>query len=152
MKKIFFAVVLMVGTCSTAWAEWTANIDLLKPTLDTFMEGASRNDATIHEQFWHDDLTYTSSNGTRFGKQQLMQGVISAGPTAQTDDYWSWYTAEDLTYTAVDALVVINFVLVAHTESNAGYGHEEYFNSGVLVWHEGRWQALNWQATQRKED
>lgn len=152
MKQLFFSLLLFVSSSSAGMAQSTADFDLLKPTIDTFMDGASRNDATIHDQFWHDDLTYTSSNGTRFGKQQLMQGVISAGPTMPAADYWSWYTAEELSYKPFGDVVIINFVLVAHSESNAGYGREEYFNSGVMLWQDGRWQALNWQATKRQPE
>lgn len=151
MQKIFLSLMLLFTSCHSAWAQSTADVDLLKSTIDTFMDGASRNDATIHEQFWHDDLTYTSSNGTRFGKQQLMQGVVSAGKTIPTDHAWSWYTAEALSYKPFGDLVIINFVLVAHSENNAGYGREEYFNSGVMLWQDGRWQALNWQATKRQQ-
>ncbi len=149
MQNIFMTLAVLLGLSNSVQALSTADFELIQPTIDTFMAGASRNDATIHEQFWHDDLTYTSSNGTRFGKQQLMQGVISAGPTVVAADYWRWYTAEELSYKPFGDLVIINFMLVAHSESNAGYGREEYFNSGVMLWQDGRWQALNWQATKR---
>lgn len=152
MQKIFLTLVVLLGLHSNVLAQSSADFDLIKPTIDTFMDGASRNDAGIHEQFWHDELTYTSSNGTRFGKQQLMQGVISAGPTVPAEDYSSWYTAEELSYKPFGDIVIINFVLVAHSESNAGYGREEYFNSGVLLWQDQRWQALNWNATKRRTE
>lgn len=152
MRQFLALLMISLSLSGAVYAQSSADFDLVKPTIDTFMDGASRNDATIHEQFWHDDLTYTSSNGTRFGKQQLMQGVISAGPTVPAEDYWSWYTAEEFSYKPFGDMVIINFMLVAHSESNAGYGREEYFNSGVLVWQDGRWQALNWQATKRQPD
>ncbi|RUO20911.1 nuclear transport factor 2 family protein [Aliidiomarina iranensis] len=151
MQKLLLLVLISLSLSMPALAQSTADFKQLEPTLKRFLEGASANDAEIHDAFWHADLTYTSSSGTRFGKQQLMEGVFSAGPAEQIEGFWQSYSAENFSYKAFGDLVVINFVLVSETESNAGYGREEFYNSGVMLWQDNRWQAINWHATRRQE-
>ncbi|MGH9902936.1 MAG: hypothetical protein ACRD68_14105, partial [Pyrinomonadaceae bacterium] len=39
--------------------------------LKEFLAGASRNDASVHDRFWAEDLIYTGSSGRRVGKADL---------------------------------------------------------------------------------
>ncbi|RUO36914.1 nuclear transport factor 2 family protein [Aliidiomarina shirensis] len=151
MRKLLLLALFSLSLCTPALAQSTADFEQLEPTLERFLEGASANDEEIHDAFWHADLTYTSSSGKRFGKQELMEGVISAGPTEPVEGYSQIYSAENFSYKAFGDLVVINFVLVSETDSNAGYGREEFYNSGVMLWQDSRWQAINWHATRRME-
>jgi hypothetical protein len=42
---------------------------------------------------------------------------------------------------------VVNFTLVSNTDNNADYSRETFLNSGVFIQRDGRWQAVNWNAT-----
>lgn len=114
----------------------------LTTRLEHFLTGASVNDAAVHDDFWHQNLTYTSSSGQRFGKEQLMQGVREAGSVAESD-VTTWYSAENVSVRRFDNVAILNFTLVATTDENVQY----YLNSGTFVHQNGKWQAINWQAT-----
>src|SRR4051812_135285 len=47
----------------------------LTQLLKDFLAGASRNDIAVHEQFWADDVIYTSSSGKRRGKADILSDV-----------------------------------------------------------------------------
>lgn len=115
-------------------------------TLERFLHGASVNDATIHDEFWAEELTYTSSSGHRFGKAELMQGVHESGPVDEAD-VDAWYSAEAISVKEVDSTVVLNFTLVATPAEGSDASVQRFLNSGVLVRRDGRWQAINWHAT-----
>ena len=135
---LFFILLAAPGV----WAKGTDN--QLAAQLHTFLEGAGINDPAIHDSFWADELVYTSSNGTRFGKAALMKGVNETGklaPQAVT----THYRAEDIDIRLVEQIALLNFTLVAETADNKITGN--YLNSGVFVWRDNRWQAINWQAT-----
>jgi hypothetical protein len=110
--------------------------------LDTFLYGASINDADVHNDFWHSDLIYTSSAGTRFGKAELMQGVRETGPVAESE-VSTWYGAEDVNIRIFDNVAILTFTLVGKTAEHK----EHYLNSGTFVMEDGKWQAINWHAT-----
>jgi hypothetical protein len=114
----------------------------LTTLLTEFLDGATRNDASIHQKFWADELIYTSSSGNRFGKAELMQGVHSSGllkPEAIT----TVYDSEDLRIMQYGNTAVVAFVLVGRS----GEQTRRYLNSGTFVKRNGQWQAVNWQAT-----
>ena len=48
----------------------------LTAMLEHFLANADSRD--VHEDFWADDLVYSSSSGLRFGKADIMQGFDSA--------------------------------------------------------------------------
>ncbi|WP_062483664.1 nuclear transport factor 2 family protein [Lacimicrobium alkaliphilum] len=110
--------------------------------LDAFLYGASINDAEIHNDFWHSDLIYTSSAGTRFGKAELMQGVRETGPVEESA-VSTWYGAEDVNIRIFDNVALLTFKLVGKTDELTEY----YLNSGTFVRENGKWQAINWHAT-----
>lgn len=118
----------------------------IQERLDWFMRGASVGDGEVHAQFWHPDLVYTSSSGSRFGKAQLMQGMWGSAPL-QDSDVTSWYRADDLKLTVLGETVVVNFTLVADPVDNSEASH--FYNSGVLIEDEGEWRAINWHATRQ---
>lgn len=124
----------------------TATEQQLRQRLDAFLLGASINDAEVHNDFWHSDLTYTSSAGTRFGKAELMQGVREAGPVEESE-VSTWYGAEDVDIRIFDGFAILTFKLVGKT----GEFTEYYLNSGTFVSENGRWQAINWHATKAAE-
>lgn len=115
-----------------------------KAAVDHFLYGASISDASIHNNFWADDLTYTSSRGTRFGKNELMSGMQGSTPIAE-DAVTTWFSAEDVELKTYGEMVVINFTLISKNTDGDVVGR--HFNTGVLVFRDDRWQAVNWNAT-----
>lgn len=116
----------------------------IQQRLDWFMQGASRGDGDVHGEFWHAELTYTSSSGQRMDKHQLMQGMWGSAPL-RDEQVTQWYHARELELTVLDDVVIANFILVAEPVdgSEASY----FYNTGVLVEDQGEWRAINWNAT-----
>jgi len=106
-----------------------------------FLAGVSRNDATVHERFWADDLVYTRAAGERIGKADILRDVRSA--EAPKPGEATVYAAEDLRVQQYGDTAVVAFRLVGTTGAKA----ESYLNTGTFVKRTGRWQAVAWQAT-----
>lgn len=138
MKKILIVLPLLFCTMQ-AVADDKAELTTL---LGEFLEGATRNDAAIHDKYWADELIYTSSSGNRFGKAELMQGVTSRG-MLKPDEIETVYSSEDVRIMQYGDAAVVAFVLVGRS----GADTKRYLNSGTFVKREGKWQAVNWQAT-----
>jgi hypothetical protein len=115
---------------------------VLTSLLDEFLAGATRNDAAIHDKYWADELIYTSSSGTRFGKAELMQGVTSRGMLTP-QEIETVYDSEDVRIMQYGDTAVVAFVLVGRS----GKETKRYLNSGTFVKRDGNWQAVNWHAT-----
>ena len=118
----------------------------LTALLSEFLDGATRNDAAIHNKYWADELIYTSSGGTRFGKTELMQGVTSRG-MLKADEIDTVYSSEDVRIMQYSDTAVVAFVLVGKSANET----KHYLNSGTFVRKNGQWQAVNWQATIKAE-
>ncbi|MBZ9610403.1 nuclear transport factor 2 family protein [Rheinheimera maricola] len=118
----------------------------LTALLSEFLDGATRNDAAIHNKYWADELIYTSSSGTRFGKAELMQGVTSRG-MLKPEEIDTVYSSEDVRIMQYGDTAVVAFVLVGRS----GADTKRYLNSGTFVKRNGQWQAVNWQATIKAE-
>jgi hypothetical protein len=140
---LMLSLMLVTGFSTLIRADDKADLTSL---LDTFLQGASRNDAVIHDKYWADELIYTSSNGSRFGKMQLMQGVNSRGLLAPAD-IDTVYSSEDVRILQYGDTAVVAFVLVGKTENET----KRYLNSGTFIKRNGQWQAVNWQATIKTE-
>ena len=153
MKRVIATLLAFAMTASThatadATAGATANATAgaeaqLRAQLAAFVEGAAANDAAVHDAFWAEELVYTSSSGTRFGKAELMAGVHASGP-ADPADVEASYGARDVIVRLVGELGLLDFTLVAFEADGA---EQLYLNSGTFVWRDGRWQTVNWQAT-----
>ena len=115
--------------------------------VEGFLYGASINDPQAHDRFWANELTYTSSSGNRFDKEHLMSGVKSS-KTKEPENVEVWYGAEDIEVKQFGDTVVFNFTLTAEEE---GKVTKYYYNTGVLIELDGRWQAVNWNATEVPE-
>ena len=126
----------------TAKAELTA-------MLSDFLTHSATEEA--HARFWADDLVYTSSNGTRFGKKDIMDGFTEtddseANSEAEESDAPDVvFTGEDVNIQVFGTTAIITFRLVG-TPDDASEPLQ-YFNSGTFLKRQGRWQAVNWQAT-----
>jgi uncharacterized protein YciI/ketosteroid isomerase-like protein len=121
---------------SSAAAELTALVN-------DFLAGVSRNDASVHERFWADDLVYTRAAGERIGKAEILRDARSA-PSPKAGDAATLYAAEDVRVQQYGDTAVVAFRLVGTTGTNAS---ESYLNTGTFVKRGGRWQAVAWQAT-----
>ena len=113
----------------------------LRRLLEEFLAGASRNDPAVHATFWADELVYTSSAGKRMGKADILRDVNA--PSAK-DEPAVTYTAEDVRVRLYGKTAVVTFRLVTATQ--------QYFNTGMFVKRDGRWQAVAWQATKIPAD
>lgn len=114
----------------------------LQDLLDEFLAGASISDAGIHDRFWAADLVYTSSDGERFGKAEIMDNL--AEPTADAEGQ-PVYSSEDVDIRVFGDIAVVTFRLVA--ADLAEDASAEFFNTGVFQHRDGRWKAFTWQAT-----
>lgn len=118
----------------------------LTALLGEFLDGATRNDPAVHNKYWADELIYTSSGGTRFGKAELMQGVTSRG-MLKADEIDTVYSSEDVRIMQYGDMAVVAFILVGRS----GVDTERYLNSGTFIRKNGQWQAVNWQATKKSQ-
>ncbi|MFU8784426.1 nuclear transport factor 2 family protein [Aliidiomarina sp.] len=132
--------ILLLAAATTVYA----GEDEIIVAIDQFLYGASVNDATIHDQFWAEELIYTSSSGSRFGKTELMAGMEGTMPTSE-ENVTTWFTASNPHINYVEGVAIANFVLVA--SNPAGEVQNRYYNTGVFVFRDMRWQAINWNAT-----
>lgn len=123
---------------STSQANDTEKLTQL---LHTFMEGASNNDRENHDAFWAEDLIYTSSNGTRFGKAEIMAGFDTETDVSETTK--TIYTAEEVQINIFDDMAVVAFKMKGTTGEAVQY----YYNSGTFLNRNNNWQVVNWQAT-----
>lgn len=153
ISSLMMVLVCVMGSSITL-ADSSAEETRLLALLDEFMAGASENDAAIHDRFWADDLIYTSSSGTRFGKAEIMRGLsanTTDAPASTSEDeppptrYW----AEDQQVMLIGDTAVVAFQLVGETAQQSGAEPDRnyYFNTGTFRKRDGIWQVIAWQAT-----
>ena len=65
MKRILSSVIVMLMLTSGVHAQTAPDAAALTSLLKEFLDGASRNDAAMHDRFWAEDLIYTGSSGRR---------------------------------------------------------------------------------------
>jgi hypothetical protein len=111
--------------------------------LQEFLANADRRAA--HERFWDEDLVYTSSSGTRFGKAEILAGLSDDGSAADGPVY----SAREVDIRPYGEMAVVAFRLVA---TAADGSEESYFNTGTFLCGERGWQAVAWQATRIPAD
>lgn len=114
--------------------------------LNEFLTGAGRNDPSVHDRFWADDLIYTGSSGRRVGKADIMRDVRSA-PASKPGDPSTIFTAEDVRIQQYGDTAVVAFRLVGTTARGGATEVSKFLNTGTFLRRGGRWQAVSWQAT-----
>ncbi|WP_416306739.1 nuclear transport factor 2 family protein [Neptunicella sp. SCSIO 80796] len=147
IKPIYASLILLLFAPLVAASE----SEVLTELIVDFLQGATVNDASVHDNFWAEELVYTSSNGTRFGKKQLMEGVRQAGPQPATADT-TIYSAENIQVWQHQDTAVVTFTLVGKSGQGDTSETKKYLNSGTFVKRDNRWQAVNWQATIKAAD
>lgn len=141
MKHLLLGLALLVPLSASAGGDASA----LRSLLDDFLAGASANDAAMHNRFWAEDLVYTSSDGERFGKAEIMAGLEESGDASgSSEEDAPSYSARDVNVRSFGETAVVTFRLVAEMEDQST---SEYFNTGVFRSREGQWRAVAWQAT-----
>lgn len=139
MRAVAILVLVLITVPAIAADGPTGELSAL---LDQFLAGASRNDIAVHERFWSDELVYTSSIGTRFGKSDILAG-IRASASEPSDAPPTNYTAEDVDIRIYGDAAVVAFRLVGTSPGNV----QRYYNTGTFLRRDGEWRAVAWQAT-----
>ncbi len=121
---------------------------LLRTLLDEFLAGASRNELSVHERFWAEDLIYTGSSGRRVGKADILRDV-AASPAPSATDPQVRFAAEEVRIQVYGTSALVAFRLVATTVSPESTQVASYLNSGMFLKRKGRWQVVGWQATKK---
>src|SRR5262245_56210682 len=124
----------------------TKDADKLTRLLNDFLDGASRNDAAMHDRFWAEDLIYTGSSGRRIGKADILRGLRSA-PAPKPGDPKTTYTAEEIRIQQYGETAIVAFRLVGATEQGDKTEVMKYLNTGTFLKRNDVWQAVSWQAT-----
>lgn len=150
MKTIIYQVLFVLLITSGVYAQQENEAEALENLLTEFLNGASQNDAEIHNRFWAEDLIYTSSNGERVTKADIMAGLADEEDvaTSETPDYH----AEETHIRLFDDIAVIAFKLVAISGSPGEPERMEFYNTGTFQKRDGQWKAVAWQATRIPEE
>jgi hypothetical protein len=119
----------------------------LEQLLDEFLQGASVNNAEMHDRFWADDLIYTSSAGERFGKDNIMAGFGNENEENSSDEPSPQYGYEDLQIMVFDDTAVVAFQLVGTVGEGDSREVMTYYNTGTFMNRDNQWLAVAWQAT-----
>lgn len=141
---LLFAITSCSGAPSDDTSAETAKAEL-EQLLSDFLQGASINNAEMHDRFWAEDLIYTSSAGERITKEDIMSGFETG--TTTSDAPSTEYGYEDLQIMVFDEAAVVAFKLVGTTGSGGSEEVNTYYNTGTFVNRMGQWQAVAWQAT-----
>lgn len=146
MKRIILSASMLLIMASALQAQTAPDAAALTQLLKDFLEGASRNDANVHDRFWAPDLIYTRSAGIRIGKAEVMRDVRSA-PPRKPGDPTTTYTAEDIRIQQYGDVAVVAFRLVGTTERSGQTEVSNYLNTGTFLKRNGNWQVVSWQST-----
>jgi hypothetical protein len=113
----------------------------IEQLLHRFLAGVSAGDGEVHQWWWAEDLVYTSSGGTRFGKA----AITAPEPQAEAPDNEPSpvYSAEEVDVRLYGDSAVLAFKLVSLLDAD----RTEYYNTGTLLRRAGEWQVVAWQAT-----
>ena len=139
---IALAATLFLTTIAAAQVA-APDVAELKRLLAWFLDGASRNDAAVHERFWAEELVYTRSAGVRTSKAEILADVRKGADTSEPP---TAYSAEDVSVMQYGDTAVVAFRLVG----KVGGDNPEtlnFLNTGTFLKRNGEWRAIAWQAT-----
>ena len=145
MKRVLSAIAVLM-LAFAVHAQTATDAGELTRLLKEFLDGASRNDAAIHDRFWAEDLIYTGSSGRRRSKADVMRDVRSA-PAPKPGDPTTAFTAEDIRIQQYGDTAIVAFRLVGTTKSAEKTEVGNYLNTGTFLKRNGKWQVVSWQAT-----
>ena len=146
MKRILSSAIVTTLLSISLCAQTSPDAAELTKLVKDFLDGASRNDAAMHDRFWAEDLIYTGSSGRRIGKADIMRDQRSAAaprPAAPA----TTYTAEDIRIQQYGTTAIVAFRLVGTTKRDNKTDIANFLNTGTFLKRNGKWQAVSWQAT-----
>jgi ketosteroid isomerase-like protein len=146
MRQLLLSAIVALMLPLGSHAQTAPDAAELTSLLKEFLAGASRNDASVHNRFWADDVIYTGSNGRRRGKADIMRDVRSA-PAPKPSDPTTAYSAEDIRIQQYGDTAIVAFRLVGSTTQGGKTDVSNYLNTGTLRKRNGKWQVVSWQAT-----
>jgi len=146
MKRILSTVIVMLMLTSGLHAQTAPDSAALTSLLKEFLDGASRNDAAMHDRFWAEDLIYTGSSGRRIGKSDILRDQRSASAPKPSDPATA-YSAEDIHIQQYGTTAIVAFRLVATTRREGKTETANYLNTGTFLKRNSKWQVVSWQAT-----
>lgn len=146
MKRVLSTAILMMMLALGIPAQTAPDAGELTKMLNEFLTGASRNDPSVHDRFWAEDVIYTGSAGRRRNKADILKDVRSA-PAPKPGDPTTVYSAEDIRIQQYGDTAIVAFRLVATTRKNSTADVTNYLNTGTFVKRNGKWQVVNWQST-----
>src|SRR5262245_32009393 len=132
--KIILAAVFLSLLMTSGLEAQTAAPDAAELTrlLNEFLQGASRNDAAMHDRFWAEDLIYTGSSGRRVGKADIMRDQRAA-PAPKPGDSRTAYSAEDIRIQQYGTTAIVAFKLVGVTARDGNTDVSNFFNTGTFL-------------------
>ena len=148
MMKAFFGAavaVALLAVVNVAPAHATGERGELSRMLDDFLAAAHLE--TAHDRFWAEDLVYTSSDGSRFGKADIMSGFDPQTGSGDAVEPPVVYAAEEVDVRLYGAMAVVAFKLVATPADASAAGRTYYYNTGTFLKRDGAWRVVAWQAT-----
>lgn len=150
MKPIVSLAIVVLMLAGGVRAQTAPDAAELTALLRSFLDGASRNDAAMHDRFWADDLIYTTSSGRRKGKADIMSDLRSA-PPPRPEDPLTVFTAEDIRIQQYGTTAIVAFRLVGTSKKEGKPEVSNYLNTGTFLKRNGKWQVVSWQATKMAE-
>lgn len=145
--KISRSLRLLLLGLATMTASFAQNDQTTPATITALLQDflAHNSDPAQHDHFWADDLVYTSSAGVVKTKREIMQSfAVDRAAHAQPMTPVETYSAEDIIVRSYGTTAALTFRLVRNT-ADGKLVH--YRNSGTLLFRQGQWQAVTWQAT-----
>ena len=149
MKKYLSLILFFIIPVTLLGQSEVQEKETLTELLHEFLEGASYNDAAIHDRFWAEDLIYTGSNGNRIAKSDIMAGVNQNPDRSIEPD--TRYSAEEIQIKIFGETAVVAFRLVAEF-ADPDESDLNFYNTGTFVKRDGEWRAVAWQATSIPEE
>jgi hypothetical protein len=151
MKLILSSAIAVFMLTIAAHGQNAPDAAELTALLKNFLEGASRNDAAMHDRFWAEDLIYTTSSGRRKGKADIMRDLRSV-PAPKTGEPLTIYSAEDIRIQQYSDTAIVAFRLVGTTKKEGKTEVANYLNTGTFLKRKGKWQVVSWQATKMADN
>ncbi|HXU36181.1 MAG TPA: nuclear transport factor 2 family protein [Blastocatellia bacterium] len=150
MKATLSPLIVLLMFCSVLHAQTAPDAAELTALLRSFLDGASRNDAAMHDRFWADDLIYTTSAGRRKGKADIMRDLrTAAAPTP--GEPATVFTAEEIRIQQYGTTAIVAFRLVGTSKREGKVEVSNFLNTGTFLKRNGKWQVVSWQATKMAE-
>ena len=145
MLRLLSVVLTLLFLSAATFSQTAPDAADLTKLLNDFLAGAGRNDVSMHDRFWAEDLIYTGAAGRRVGKADIMKDLRSS-PTSSNQQKIT-YSAEDVRIQQYGTTAIVAFRLVAKVESANSTDVTRYFNTGTFLKRDGKWQVVSWQAT-----